>query len=183
MAQGRRPACCCCMPEECLLSGEKKKKQEGKCHTGLKRADGGSSGSKRASRSGLGVAAFGFCFANKEHRSPSGGTVLGFANTKLAASLSGCLLSLQLWLFIYPVAGAGPLAGVRVTALSLCHLRGGGSRGSLSVGTTLLLLMSAPHLLSSRLTCLTVWLRSALGMFGHLLSEVGNYIPDSLYFL
>lgn len=55
------------------------------------------------------VLVFGFSFANKEQWSPSGGTLLSFANTKLAASLRGCLLFVKHWLFIYFVVAACPL--------------------------------------------------------------------------
>lgn len=132
MAQGRRPASCC-LSQECLLSGGKKE-QGAKSHIGLRRADGRSSGSKLASiRQGLGHS-FGVCSANKEQRSPSGGTALSSANTKLAASLSGCLHGL----FIYSVPGACPLAGFFVGLLSLCHL-----------GAECLLYLSVQHRLTS----------------------------------
>lgn len=53
-----------------------------------------------------------FCVPLCQQRAPdSRGTVLSFANTKLGASLSGCLLFVKHWLFIYLAAGACSFAG------------------------------------------------------------------------
>lgn len=106
MAQGRRPACCC-LSEECLLSG-KKRSRELKVTIGLKGPTAIAEDQSGPLFGQVLVPAFGLCFANKEQRSPSGETVLSFANTKLAASLSRCLLFVKQWLFIYLGVGACP---------------------------------------------------------------------------
>lgn len=99
MAQGRRPACCC-LSEECLLSG-KKGSTELKVTLGLK---GPTAGGRERSWPLFGfILATASWFVLCQQRAPSGAAVLSFAKTKLAASLSRCLLFVQLWLFIYSV--------------------------------------------------------------------------------
>lgn len=94
------------------------KEQGAKSHIGLKGADGIKAGSSSAGLKSLDS-------ANKESRSPSHGAVLSFANTKLAASVSGCLsntgCSFTLWLGHVPSeSGSGHGVYVRLWELSCC---------------------------------------------------------------
>ena len=167
-----------------------KKKQAAKSHIGLTRGDGCSSGSRLASpRPGL-VTASGFCSPNKGQWSVSVETVLSIANTKLAASLRGCLLLIEHWLFIYLVIWACPLAGffghVALVELLKFVLSWGWMvvlcfRWPLSFGAVQFHFIFGPHALLSYPRCDDngVFAQKCFGEMLDSWSETGNYIHDS----